>query len=59
MRMSEMINKLSEIMMRCGDMNVVLHDSADGSDFIGMSIYSDMEYPPECVIGFDSDHDIR
>ncbi len=59
MLISEMITELSEIMTKCGNMVVVLHDSADGSDFVGMSIYADTEYPPECVIGFDSDTDIR
>ena len=66
MKLSEMINQLTKIKDAYGDMNMVLHDSSDGSDYIGMSVYrdrSDLELkesmPDECVIGFDSDHDIR
>lgn len=62
MKLNDMIIKLTNIKNKYGDMRVVIHDSADGSDYIGMSIYRDPgddEMPDECVIGFDSDYDIR
>ena len=62
MKLSELISDLFKIYNKYGDMDVVLHDSADGTDIIGMTVYrdpGDEGFFDECVIGFDGDNDIR
>ena len=66
MKISEIIRELQIIEYRYGDMEMYLHDSADGNDYAVPTIYVDEEcvedgihYPNECIIGFDSDTDIR
>lgn len=62
MELNKLISELSKILDRYGNMNVIIHDSADGSDYVGMSTYVDLVdgiLNNECVIGFDSDIDIR
>lgn len=66
MNVTQMIDELEKILLYHGDIKVFLHDSANGNDYIIPTIYVDEEfeedgkyYPDECIIGFDSDVDIR
>ncbi len=62
MKLSELISNLFKIYNKYGDMDVILHDSADGTDVIAMSVYrdpGDEGFFDECVIGFDSGNDVR
>lgn len=60
MKLSEMINQLTEILDKHGDMPVYLHDSNGGDDYVGMSIGVYEGYTePEVNIGFDSELDVR
>ena len=66
MKVSEMIYEFQKILKYYGDMEIFIHDSADGNDYVIPTIYVDEEceedgkhYPNECIIGFDSDVDVR
>ena len=60
MKLSEMINQLTKILDKRGDMHVYLHDSNGGDDYAGMSIVVYEGYEePEVNIGFDSELDVR
>lgn len=60
MKLSEMINQLTEIYETKGDMNVYIHDTNAGDDYAGMSVYVYEGYETsEVNIGFNSELDIR
>ena len=59
MKISEMVKKLQELQEQCGDVDVCVHDSNDGTDTFGISVYID-KAPTEddvdyAVIGIASD----
>lgn len=42
MRASELMKEVTKIMEKHGDLRMLIHDSADGCDIFGMSIYADL-----------------